>query len=54
VNLGLKILWNLIVLKRKHGKDYKTGKKVTKGGTMGGDDLDSKVMRHMHKVIGAR
>jgi hypothetical protein len=38
---------------KKTGKDYKTGKPVVKGGTMGGDDLDSKVMRHMHKVMGA-
>jgi hypothetical protein len=38
---------------KETGKDYKTGKPVTKGGTMGGDDLDSKVMRHMHKVMGA-
>jgi hypothetical protein len=53
VNLGLKILWNLIVSEKETGKDYKTGEKVTKGGTMGGDDLDSKVMRHMHKVMGA-
>jgi len=35
------------------GKDYKTGKSVTKGGTMGGDDTNSKVMRHMQKVMGA-
>jgi hypothetical protein len=38
---------------KETGKDYKTGKEVKKGGTMGGDDLDSKVMRHMHKVMGA-
>lgn len=38
---------------KETGKDYKTGKKVTKGGTMGGDDTQSKVMRHMHKVMGA-
>ena len=38
---------------KETGKDYKTGKEVTKGGTMGGDDTHSKVMRHMHKVMGA-
>ena len=38
---------------KETGKDYKTGKPVTKGGTMGGDDTNSKVMRHMHKVMGA-
>jgi hypothetical protein len=38
---------------KKTGKDYKTGKEVKKGGTMGGDDTNSKVMRHMHKVMGA-
>jgi hypothetical protein len=38
---------------KETGKDYKTGKKVKKGGTMGGDDTQSKVMRHMHKVMGA-
>jgi hypothetical protein len=38
---------------KETGKDYKTGKKITKGGTMGGDDTNSKVMRHMHKVMGA-
>jgi hypothetical protein len=38
---------------RETGKDYKTGKSVTKGGTMGGDDTNSKVMRHMNKVMGA-
>jgi hypothetical protein len=38
---------------KEKGKDYKTGKPVTKGGTMGGDDTHSKVMRHMHKVMGA-
>jgi hypothetical protein len=38
---------------KETGKDYKTGKKVTKGGTLGGDDTNSKVMRHMHKVMGA-
>jgi hypothetical protein len=38
---------------KETGKDYKTGKSVTKGGTMGGDDSNSKVMRHMHKVMGA-
>jgi hypothetical protein len=38
---------------KETGKDYKTGKSVTKGGTMGGDDTNSKVMRHMHKVMGA-
>jgi hypothetical protein len=37
---------------KETGKDYKTGKEVTKGGTMGGDDTHSKVMRHMHKVMG--
>jgi len=38
---------------KETGKDLKTGKQVTKGGTMGGDDTDSKVMRYMHKVMGA-
>ena len=38
---------------KETGKDYKTGKSVTKGGTMGGNDSNSKVMRHMHKVMGA-
>ena len=38
---------------KETGKDYKTGKKVTKGGTLGGNDTNSKVMRHMHKVMGA-
>lgn len=38
---------------KETGKDLKTGKPVTKGGTMGGDDTHSKVMRHMHKVMGA-
>ena len=31
----------------------KAGKEEVKGGTMGGDDTHSKVMRHMHKVMGA-
>jgi hypothetical protein len=38
---------------KETGKDYKTGKSVSKGGTMGGDDSNSKVMRHMQKVMGA-
>jgi len=38
---------------KEKGKDYKTGKSVTKGGTIGGDDTNSKVMRHMHKIMGA-
>lgn len=38
---------------KETGKDLKTDKPVTKGGTMGGDDTHSKVMRHMHKVMGA-
>jgi hypothetical protein len=38
---------------KETGKDYKTGKPVTKGGTMGGNDSNSKVMRHMNKVMGA-
>lgn len=38
---------------KETGKDYKTGRSVTKGGTMGGDDTNSKVMRHMQKVMGA-
>ena len=38
---------------KETGKDYKTGKEVKKGGTMGGDDTNSKVMRHMHKVMGS-
>ena len=39
-------------LEKETGKDIK-GKPVVKGGTMGGDDTHSKVMRHMHKVMGA-
>ena len=38
---------------KETGKDYKTGKEVKKGGTMGGNDTNAKVMRHMHKVMGA-
>jgi len=38
---------------KQTGKDLKTGKSVTKGGTMGGNDTHSKVMRHMHSVMGA-
>jgi hypothetical protein len=38
---------------KETGKDYKTGRSVTKGGTMGGNDTNAKVMRHMHKVMGA-
>ena len=38
---------------KETGKDLKTGKPVTKGGTMGGSDTHSKVMRHMHSVMGA-
>jgi hypothetical protein len=38
---------------RETGKDLKTGKPTSKGGKYGGDDTDSKVMRHMHKVMGA-
>jgi hypothetical protein len=38
---------------KETGKDLKTGKPVTKGGTMGGNDTHSQVMRHMHKVMGA-
>ncbi len=38
---------------KETGKDLKTGKPVTKGGTMGGDDKHSQVMRHMHKVMGS-
>ena len=38
---------------KETGKDYKTGKKVTKGGTLGGNDTNSQAMRHMHKVMGA-
>jgi len=38
---------------KEKGKDLKTGKPVTKGGTMGGNDTHSKVMRHMHSVMGA-
>ena len=38
---------------KETGKDLKTGKSVTKGGTLGGDDTHSKVMRHMHNVMGA-
>jgi len=37
---------------KETGKDLKTGKPVTKGGTLGGDDTHSKVMRHMHSVMG--
>jgi hypothetical protein len=38
---------------KETGTDYKTGKEVKKGGTMGGNDTNSKVMRHMHKALGA-
>jgi hypothetical protein len=38
---------------KETGKDYKTGKEVTKGGTLGGSDTNSAVMRHMHKRMGA-
>jgi hypothetical protein len=38
---------------KETGKDYKTGKEVTKGGTLGGNDTNAKVMRHMHKSMGA-
>ena len=38
---------------KETGKDYKTGKEVTKGGTLSGNDTNAKVMRHMHKVMGA-
>jgi hypothetical protein len=38
---------------KETGKDYKTGKEVTKGGTLSGNDTNTKVMRHMHKVMGA-
>lgn len=47
------IILELNRYEKETGKDYKTGKEVTKGGTMGGDDTHSKVMRHMHKVMGA-
>jgi len=39
-------------LEKETGKDIK-GKPVVKGGTLGGSDTHSKVMRHMHKVMGA-
>ena len=39
-------------LEKETGKDIK-GKPVVKGGTMGGNDTHSKVMRHMHSVMGA-
>jgi hypothetical protein len=38
---------------KETGKDYETGKEVTKGGTLSGNDTNTKVMRHMHKVMGA-
>jgi hypothetical protein len=38
---------------KETGKDLKTGKPVTKGGTMGGNDTHSQAMRHLHKVMGA-
>jgi len=38
---------------KETGRSFRTGKSVTKGGTMGGDDTHSKVMRHMHNVMGA-
>lgn len=39
-------------LEKETGKDIK-GKPVVKGGTLGGNDTHSKVMRHMHSVMGA-
>ena len=39
-------------LEKETGKDIK-GKPVVKGGTMGGNDTHSKVMRHMHNIINA-
>ena len=39
-------------LEKETGKDIK-GKPVVKGGTLGGSDTHSKVMRHMHSVMGA-
>jgi hypothetical protein len=50
---GGEVIDELNRYEKETGKDYKTGKSVTKGGTMGGDDSNSKVMRHMHKVMGA-
>lgn len=38
---------------KETGKDYRTGKPVTKGGTLGGNDTHAKVMRHMHSIMGA-
>lgn len=38
---------------KKTGKSFTSGKLSTKGGTLGGEDTHSKVMRHMHKVMGA-
>ena len=36
---------------KETGKDYQTGKDSKKGGTLGGDDRQSKVMRHMQKDL---
>lgn len=36
---------------KETGKDYQTGKESKKGGTLGGDDRHSKVMRHMQKDL---
>jgi len=36
---------------KETGKDYQTGKESKKGGTLGGDDRQSKVMRHMQKDL---
>ncbi len=36
---------------KETGKDYQTGKESKKGGTLGGDDRHSKVMRHMQKNL---
>jgi hypothetical protein len=36
---------------KETGKDFQTGKPSEKGGTLGGDDRHSKVMRHMQKDL---
>jgi len=51
--LGEEMVSELNRYEKETGKDLKTGKSVVKGGTMGGNDTQSKVMRHMHSVMGA-
>lgn len=38
---------------KETGKSFTSGKSTSKKGTLGGEDTHSKVMRHMHNVMGA-